>query len=91
MDDPGMIEPSKPGGDDQWDTPRSRSDGRVTGEIPPVLDGLDHEVDVDSVDSDADDAVAEIEESTLPALPGPDWFPGVTDESCDFGTHRPKE
>eukprot|EP00971_Amphidinium_carterae_P192347 3816666-Amphidinium_carterae.1 len=30
-------------------------------------------------------------EISLPTLPGPEWFPGVTDESMDFGTHRPKE
>eukprot|EP00971_Amphidinium_carterae_P236075 4685098-Amphidinium_carterae.1 len=35
MDDPGMT--SRPGGDDQWCTAHSLSDGSVTGEIPLVL------------------------------------------------------
>eukprot|EP00971_Amphidinium_carterae_P004868 97388-Amphidinium_carterae.1 len=80
-----MIEPSKPGGDDQRGIPYPIVGRDATGEIPPVLDVLveqrlfgkgglkTHEVDVDS---DADDAVAQIEESTLPTLPGPDWFRG---------------
>eukprot|EP00971_Amphidinium_carterae_P307331 6107475-Amphidinium_carterae.1 len=29
--------PSKPGGDDRWDTPNSLSDRSVSGEIPPEL------------------------------------------------------
>eukprot|EP00971_Amphidinium_carterae_P030395 598064-Amphidinium_carterae.1 len=30
--------PSKPGGDDRWDTPYLLSDRSVSGEIPPELD-----------------------------------------------------
>eukprot|EP00971_Amphidinium_carterae_P215975 4287079-Amphidinium_carterae.3 len=70
LNDLGMIEPSKPGGDDQRGIPHLSIGRDATGEIPSVLDVLveqrlseqkslkDHEVDVDS---DADDAVAEIE------------------------------
>eukprot|EP00971_Amphidinium_carterae_P264643 5249685-Amphidinium_carterae.1 len=37
------------------------------------------------------DERAEQKDFPLPTLPGPEWFPGVPDESRDFGTHRPKE
>eukprot|EP00971_Amphidinium_carterae_P225043 4464056-Amphidinium_carterae.1 len=72
QNDTGM--PSKPGGDDRWDTPHSIIDRSISGEIPLELD--------ERVD---------YEECSLPALPGPEWFPDVTDESRDFGTHRPNE
>eukprot|EP00971_Amphidinium_carterae_P341906 6480976-Amphidinium_carterae.3 len=44
-------------------------------------------------EADADDTTEqnEVTDPTIPTLPGPEWFPEVTGESYDFGTHRPKD
>eukprot|EP00971_Amphidinium_carterae_P344186 6484416-Amphidinium_carterae.1 len=48
-------------------------------------------VGADVADYDNTAAQNEIAKSAILTLPGPEWFPGVTAESYDFGTHRPKD